>query len=225
VALLYRVCDELPHDRRIWLAHHGIFRRFQYMNRELMVINLVLLMAVSFLPFPTKLMAEAIHDSDATRAAVIFHGGALLVTSILVGVLWASIARDRRVLKPEVSEKEINAIAVAATPNIGFYVVILAARAFRSASGRLRVSRDRDRWPAASTWRPHASTHDHVCLTPPCQPCAWSAASHVSEQKRPQVSHRASSSASRVAASAEHAKLSEWMAAHREGRDVIRSQV
>ena len=45
----------------IWGAHHGIFRRLQYANKRLMVVNLLLLMAVAFLPFPTKLMAEAIH--------------------------------------------------------------------------------------------------------------------------------------------------------------------
>ena len=66
----------------IWLAHHGIFRRLQYANQRLMVINLLLLMVVSFLPFPTKLMAEAIHHSDAERAAVIFYGGTLLVISL-----------------------------------------------------------------------------------------------------------------------------------------------
>ena len=56
----------------IWLAHHGLFRRLRFANRQLMLINLGLLMMVSFLPFPTKLMAEAIHDSDAERAAAIF---------------------------------------------------------------------------------------------------------------------------------------------------------
>ena len=71
----------------IWLAHHGIFRRLQYANQRVMLINLLLLMAVSFLPFPTKLMAEAIHDTSAERAAVIFYGGSLLVISLLVGAL------------------------------------------------------------------------------------------------------------------------------------------
>ena len=58
----------------IWLVHHGIFRRLQYANSCVMLINLLLLMAVSFLPFPTKLLAEAIHEPDAERAAVIFYG-------------------------------------------------------------------------------------------------------------------------------------------------------
>jgi uncharacterized membrane protein len=110
----------------IWLAHHGLFRRLQYANRRLMVINLLLLMTVSFLPFPTKLMAEAIHDSDAERAAVIFYGGTLLVTSLLLSALWGSVTLDRHLLRPAVDENEVKAITLAATPNIGFYVAVIA---------------------------------------------------------------------------------------------------
>jgi uncharacterized membrane protein len=109
----------------IWLAHHAIFRRLQYANRQLMVINLLLLMAVSFLPFPTKLMAEAIQSSNAERAAVIFFGGSLLVISLLFSALWGSVAGDRRLLRPEVSETEFNAIARATTPSLGFYVGVI----------------------------------------------------------------------------------------------------
>ena len=34
----------------IWAAHHRIFRRLQYANQRLMVLNLLLLMVVAFLP-------------------------------------------------------------------------------------------------------------------------------------------------------------------------------
>ena len=120
----------------IWLAHHGIFRRLQYANTSLMLINLLLLMAVSFLPFPTKLLAEAIHSPDAERAAVIFYGGSLLVISCLISALWGSVARDRHLLRPEVSAKEFNAIALATTPSVGFYlgVIVLALLAPRIAA-------------------------------------------------------------------------------------------
>jgi hypothetical protein len=39
-----------------------------------MRINLLLLMVVSFLPYATRLVAEAIRSEDAERAAVIFYG-------------------------------------------------------------------------------------------------------------------------------------------------------
>ena len=86
-------------------------------------------MAISFLPFPTKLMAEAIHDPSAERAAVIFYGGSLLVIALLSAPC-GPIARDRDLLKPEVSEKEVNAILIATTPNHGFYIGVIVLAIF-----------------------------------------------------------------------------------------------
>ena len=109
----------------IWLVHTGMFRRLQYANRRVMQVNLVLLMAVAFLPFPTSLVAEAIRNSSAERAAVIFYGGWLLVIALLYSALWGVIASDRSLLKPEVSEQEVDRIARATTPNLGFYVAVI----------------------------------------------------------------------------------------------------
>ena len=114
----------------IWLVHHGIFRRLRYANQPLMLINLALLMAVSFLPFPTKLLAEGIHETDAERAAVIFYGATLLVISLLINALWGAVMRDRDLLEPEVSEQEINAILLAVTPSLGFYVGVIVLAIF-----------------------------------------------------------------------------------------------
>ncbi len=114
----------------IWAAHHGIFRRLQYANQRLMLLNLLLLMAVAFLPFPTKLMAEAIHDEGAARASVIFYGGTLLVISLLLSALWGSVTLDRHVLRPEVGDDEIKAIALATTPSIGLYIAMIALAVF-----------------------------------------------------------------------------------------------
>jgi len=127
----------------IWLAHHGIFRRLQYANKRLMVINLALLMAVSFLPFPTKLMAEAIHSNDAERAAVIFYGGTLLVISLLLSALWGSVILDRHLLRPEVEEDEIRAITRAAALIIGLNaaaIVLAIVTPVVAASGFLLIA-------------------------------------------------------------------------------------
>ena len=97
----------------------------QYANGWVMRVNLLLLMAVAFLPFPTKLVAEAIRNATAERAAVIFYGASLLVISLLFSALWASVGRDRSLLKADVSEKEVEAIARATTPNLGFYIAVI----------------------------------------------------------------------------------------------------
>ena len=80
-------------------------------------------MAVSFsLPFPTRLVAEAIQNEDAERAAVLY-GTSLLVISVLVGALWTAAARDRKLLRPDLDQAEIDAILIVTTPSIGSYLV------------------------------------------------------------------------------------------------------
>ena len=110
----------------IWLGHHGIFRRLRYANNMVMRVNLVLLMAIAFLPFPTRLVAQAIRDSNAERAAVVFYGFSLFVTTALIGALWGAILRDRQLLKPELSDQEINAVTRAATPNPALFLGAIA---------------------------------------------------------------------------------------------------
>ena len=110
----------------IWLGHHGIFRRLQYVDGRVMRVNLLLLLLVSFLPFPTRLMAQAIRDSNAERTAVIFYGLTLTAVSFAIAALWASVVRDRRLLKPEVSEDEIKAVTLAAAPNVGLHLAATA---------------------------------------------------------------------------------------------------
>jgi uncharacterized membrane protein len=107
----------------IWLAHHGIFRRLRYVNEHVMRLNLLLLMAVSFLPFPTRLVAETIGNEDAERVAVVFYGLALLAIALAIGGLWAAVLADRELLRPEVTEDEVRAITRSATPNVAAYVV------------------------------------------------------------------------------------------------------
>jgi uncharacterized membrane protein len=112
----------------IWLAHHGIFRRLQHIDSTVMRLNLLLLMTVSFLPFPTRLMAEAIHDESAERVAVVFYGIALLVNSLVLGAMWQAIARRRELLRSEITDAEVQHLLRRTAPNIGFYagVTLLA---------------------------------------------------------------------------------------------------
>ena len=110
----------------LWLAHHGIFRRLASADAMVMRLNLLLLMLVSFLPFPTKLMAEAIDKTnDAERAAVIFYGLTLLVISVVISVLWRYIAAHRDLLEPDVTDDDVTMMTLVTTPSIGFYIAVV----------------------------------------------------------------------------------------------------
>jgi uncharacterized membrane protein len=109
----------------LWLAHHGIFRRLGSADGVVMRLNLLLLMFVAFLPFPTKLVAEAVDTGHSERAAVVFYGLVLFGTSLVITALWRYIAGRRALLAPEVSDSEIAAITRQTAPSIGFYAVVV----------------------------------------------------------------------------------------------------
>lgn len=90
-----------------------------------MSINLALLLAASFLPFPTKLMAESLRLTDAEQSAVIFYGASLLVISLLLNAMWRLVAARPHLLRADVDDREIQRILHATTPNLGFYVIAM----------------------------------------------------------------------------------------------------
>jgi uncharacterized membrane protein len=66
----------------MWVNHHGIFRHIARVDRWLLFLNLVLLLGVCFLPFPTALLGQYIQaDQDARVAAI-----AYACTSSLIAV-------------------------------------------------------------------------------------------------------------------------------------------
>jgi uncharacterized membrane protein len=126
----------------IWMLHHGVFRRLRYANNVVMRINLLLLMVVSFLPFPTRLVAEAITSGSAERAAVVIYGASLLAISLVFGALGYAIARDPKLLQPGVDADELKGMIRGVRPNAGFYVgfTFLAGAAPRVAAFGFLVS-------------------------------------------------------------------------------------
>ena len=67
-----------------WLAHDSITDRLTGADSLLLRINLLLLLIVAFLPFPTKLIAEGIHDTDDERVFVTMYGLTLLTIRLLI---------------------------------------------------------------------------------------------------------------------------------------------
>jgi uncharacterized membrane protein len=110
----------------IWLSHHALFERLRLVNRRVMQLNLLLLMAVSFLPFPTRLVAEAINEPEAERAAVVFYGAVLLTISLIIAAMWRTVARSPSLVHDDVDQDEIDRITRSKAPSFAFYAVVIA---------------------------------------------------------------------------------------------------
>jgi uncharacterized membrane protein len=74
-----------------WIAHHRIFRYVARVDQRLLGLNLLFLMCVAFMPYPTAVLGE----HDTSRASVIFYAAATGVTGVVLAVLWQYLIRAR----------------------------------------------------------------------------------------------------------------------------------
>jgi len=84
----------------MWLNHHRLFALIKRTDETLVMINMALLLAVTWVPFPTALLAQHLRASGQAVAAIVYSGTFLFI-SIVFNVLWWYAMRSGRV--PHVS--------------------------------------------------------------------------------------------------------------------------
>lgn len=113
----------------LWLAHNAVTDYLDHADSLLMRLNLLLLLVVSFLPFPTRLLAESVEHEDAGRVAATFYGLALLAASLLLAVLWRYAVYEHLV-RPDAGDDEVAVLSKKLTPGLAFYVVMIVLGLF-----------------------------------------------------------------------------------------------
>ena len=93
----------------IWMNHHTVMDQIARVNRPFLVINVLFLMLIAFIPFPTRVLAEHLTGEGASAAAVLY-GLTLTLTAIFFNVLWRYAAGRRRLLRPDASERAVQGI-------------------------------------------------------------------------------------------------------------------
>jgi uncharacterized membrane protein len=90
----------------VWIAHHNLFTQLKYVDAALLRLNMLLLMAASFLPFPTSVLAGALNSSDrAERIAIAFYGAtALLIELLLVAAVRRATSQPELLVEPSEAE-------------------------------------------------------------------------------------------------------------------------
>jgi uncharacterized membrane protein len=72
----------------MWANHSHIFRLIRRTDHMLSMLNLLLLMTIAFLPFPTAVLARNIADPATRAPATILYSGSILLTAIPWSLLW-----------------------------------------------------------------------------------------------------------------------------------------
>ena len=86
----------------MWLNHHTMLAQVTKVNRPVLVLNLLLLMGIVALPFPTALVADHLIGGAALggqdTVAVVTYGLLMIAISVAFGGMWLYMAAHAREL-------------------------------------------------------------------------------------------------------------------------------
>ncbi|MDQ3658534.1 MAG: TMEM175 family protein [Actinomycetota bacterium] len=111
----------------IWANHHNRFRYIVRSDHGLLFLNILFLMCVAFIPFPTALLAEYLGETTTESAtAGIVYAGSLMVTAFFFTLLWLYVAGSRRLLDQSLDLTIIRAMTRRYVLGMLFYVLAFA---------------------------------------------------------------------------------------------------
>ncbi|HXN57207.1 MAG TPA: TMEM175 family protein [Candidatus Angelobacter sp.] len=89
----------------MWMNHHGLFERIARLDRPLLFLNLLLLMAIVFIPFSTaELGANILVPTDANTAAGLYAINASVI-ALFFGGVWMYALTHPHLLAPNVDRQ------------------------------------------------------------------------------------------------------------------------
>ena len=77
-----------------WMSHHLVGEHLETIDGGALLINVVFLMTISFIPFPTAVLADRVTSGHETGTAAAFYAASMLLTTI-VGNLFTTYAIRR----------------------------------------------------------------------------------------------------------------------------------
>ena len=110
----------------IWINHHELFKDIERTDQTLIVLNLLILLCISFIPFPTAVLADNLQDSAHRQTATLFYGGTYTVTAVFFVLLWLYASSDRGLLDARLSPARIRTRTLRYLPGPLLYSVALA---------------------------------------------------------------------------------------------------
>jgi uncharacterized membrane protein len=94
----------------MWINHHRLFTHIVRTDNWLLVLNLLLLLVIIFIPFPTALLAEYLPEPEQKFPALLYSATSV-VMSICFNLLWRYAAKNNRLLDSRADLGSVKAIS------------------------------------------------------------------------------------------------------------------
>jgi len=118
-----------------WIAHSALTDRFERTDPIFLRLNLLTLLVVVFLPFPTGLVADAVRSNEGEREAVTLYGLTLMAIR-LMGFVLVAYARHENLYPQDAGDEELKRAQQNPLPVvIGYVVALLIGLAWPTAAG------------------------------------------------------------------------------------------
>jgi len=101
--------------------HHTIFEQIDRVDRVFLFINVLFLMVIAFIPFPTRVLAE--HLREGSKAAAFAYGLTFTAMAICYGGLWFYAALGRRLIAGGADQPTVSGITRSFAPGSIIYSV------------------------------------------------------------------------------------------------------
>jgi uncharacterized membrane protein len=116
----------------IWVNHHTVLSQLRGADRTFLFINVLFLLCIAFIPFPTRLLATYVRTSDGSAAAVAY-GITLTATAVFFNLMWRyAIGRGGRLLRADADRREVDGITRSYRPGVPMYAAATVVGIFQA---------------------------------------------------------------------------------------------
>ncbi|HEY8863945.1 MAG TPA: TMEM175 family protein [Candidatus Dormibacteraeota bacterium] len=107
----------------VWVNHHAVFKGLRKVDRTTLFINLVLLLTVVLVPYPTQLLGHYLNSGWDGSVAAAFYGVVMTLMSVSFQTLVAWALTHPDLLEPNVRARRLSSVL----PRFGIGLVTYAA--------------------------------------------------------------------------------------------------
>jgi uncharacterized membrane protein len=91
----------------IWVNHHHMFKLIGRTNHTFLMLNVVFLMTICILPWPTALIADYVRDTQGRVVATVVYGGVMTSVAVMFNVVWRYASANSRLLVTKIGDEAL----------------------------------------------------------------------------------------------------------------------
>jgi uncharacterized membrane protein len=106
-----------------WANHHYIFKLFDKTNHGLNLLNLLFLLCISFLPFPTAVLGDYLLDAANQTTAASFYAIGLLLPAAGWLLMWLYASRGQRLISRRLDPGFLRRLTIQYIGSVALYAL------------------------------------------------------------------------------------------------------